>query len=174
MSAGELVWPSFSHQMVLLCWWLLAQIQAEKDSSSDGELASKNLTMLLWIYGQHKMNIFPLGGDGHRGRACNRKTGRWVCLQHMMRDFQIVNKNKTKTTLYAFGKKYMVSCGWGVLSSLFIVLTLLFPSICLFYFIVVTKVLNILVFVSNWLPLWYVTSYASYILMAEHQVHECL
>lgn len=43
---GELAPPNSAHQSALLSCWLLADIQMEKDSSSFGGLATRNLTML--------------------------------------------------------------------------------------------------------------------------------
>lgn len=45
--------PPWSGHLTVLSWWLLAQIQAEKDSSSFRWLAAGNVTILKWIYGQH-------------------------------------------------------------------------------------------------------------------------
>lgn len=65
--------------------WLLAWFQGRKDSSIFERLATIDVTMLHWVYGQHKMDL-SLKRGGSRGR-----TGRWVLSVCMMQDSQIIN-----------------------------------------------------------------------------------
>lgn len=49
----------------------LVGVQVEKDSPSLGELSTRNVTMLQWTYGQHKMDFVFLSFLGRQGRRVN-------------------------------------------------------------------------------------------------------
>lgn len=54
----ELVHPALTTAWLSLADDFWCSLSAQKDSSSLGGLATGNLTMLQWIYAQHKMDLF--------------------------------------------------------------------------------------------------------------------